>query len=341
LLANDQFSVSVRGTHTVRANALLDEQVLRAKLLAVQSKVAEQKREAILEEKGRPLRDELIPDVTPPLSQKTKQKQHYSDDDEEVARNQPAIECFLRDIRCKINNGDYIDFASISTSRLMEIKLLNSTANKTTKIVAGLLFKHSLSEADVATMSEDLYHIHDGFFYQYLKMLSESQIEHPLATIIDRIQWWQWMSKVFKSNHVAMVKFIKEFVGDYSHAPLWAPMARTESDMVMRVKSDVEYALSASLGMPPPATKRPSQSKHSGVHGSSTPHPNPLSRLTPTQNAKLLEWKARFPNTCLSRLVKGRMCKMEGKSLPCRYLHVCPWCSTSACRATCPQAEHL
>jgi hypothetical protein len=342
-LASDQFSVSARGTHTLRGNALLDESesALRAKIIHVQTRTADFKKALALEEQALALRKEHADDgfdALPPA--KKKQRRVTSDDEDDVPQSSTAISCFLRDIRCKINNAEYIDFASISTTRLMEIRLLNNTAQKTTKIAVGLLFKHSLSEADVATLSEDLVQIHDGFFFNYLRMIGESQLENPLATILDRISWWQWLCRTFKANPIAQVVFIKEFVSEHSKAPAWTPIARSETDMVMRIKNDIDLSTRRmgppdarkSSGQPPPKSSRPLKVVTTGNR-------NP--QLSPAQIIKLNGLKVRFPGICVSRIAKGWLCAMEGRNMQCRWTHVCAWCLSPSCAAACAQAEHL
>jgi hypothetical protein len=214
----------------------------------------------------------------------------------------------------------------------MEIKMLNSSASKTTKIATGLLFKQVLSEADVASFSEDLSQIRDGFFYQYLKLISESPIEQPMATIIDRILWWQWLEKTFKGNAAAHVKFIKTFFLEHHDAPFWAPLVKHESDMVMQIKSEFLVAPGPRLPTPRPQPKPTPL----GKGGSKQPA---VQRYTAAQQTKLALWKKRFPATCLSRVVRGKPCRPEQLNTQCKYDHSCAWCGSPSCKATCAQAE--
>jgi hypothetical protein len=341
-LSGSQFSVSAKGTPHLKDDALRHEMDLRAKLLLSRNALTQRgnniKEAEDLERKAAALRAAASSvyggsvATTTITTAKRKHGAHGSDDDEDQDQGLHAYDLFLISIKRRIVDKRYIDFASLSTNRLMEIKMLNSSASKTTKLATGLLFKQNLSEADVVSFSEDLSQIRDGFFYQYLKLISESPIEQPMATIIDRIVWWQWLEKTFKGNAPAQVKFIKQFFLEHHDAPFWAPLVKHESDLVMQIKNEVLMAT-----------------------GSRAPNPRPQPKITPpvksggkltavfskAQQAKLSSWKKRFPTTCLSRLVKGRLCKQEQHHAHCNYDHNCAWCGSPSCKAMCAQAETL
>jgi hypothetical protein len=95
-LTSDQFSVSARGTHTLRGNALLDESALRAKIMHVQTRTADFKKALALEEQALALRREHAVDgfdALPPA--KKKQRRVTSDDEDDVPQSSTAISCFL------------------------------------------------------------------------------------------------------------------------------------------------------------------------------------------------------------------------------------------------------
>jgi hypothetical protein len=44
---------------------------------------------------------------------------------------------------------------------------------------------------------------------------------------------------------------------------------------------------------------------------------------------------------CISRMVRERTCVKEDLNLPCKFTHVCAWCSSASCKATCAKTEQL
>jgi hypothetical protein len=44
------------------------------------------------------------------------------------------------------------------------------------------------------------------------------------------------------------------------------------------------------------------------------------------------------PKTCLSRVIKGYPCHTAVKGGTCRFLHVCGWCKSTTCEASCSKA---
>ena len=129
--------------------------------------------------------------VKQPNSRRRHKRRHNSDSDYDSEQGVSALDFFLKEMRDKIENRAYIDFASLSTSRLSEIKMLNASSSKATRIQANLTFRHTLSEADVQVLSEDLSSIFDGFFYHYLEMIDDSHLDLPRKKVFDRIRWWQ------------------------------------------------------------------------------------------------------------------------------------------------------
>ena len=127
--------------------------------------------------------------VSEPSSKPSRRKKQRreSDSDSEPEQGLSALESFLRVVKRKIDNAEYIDFSSMSTSILAEIKMLNASSSKTSRISAGVTFHHSLSESDVKLFTDDLGQIFDGFFFHYLKMVNKSQLSCPVKILFDRI----------------------------------------------------------------------------------------------------------------------------------------------------------
>ena len=332
-LSGSKFSVSNGGTPTLHPGALGNEQDLRKKLLAAQAsamkrKVIEQEAKEH-ERKASELWESLS--ASPSASVTSKRK---SSSVENPNQGLHALDLFLLSLKKKVEDADYIDFATMSSNRLREIKMLNITSSKSTRIAVGIIMRHCASEADITTLTDDLHQIHDGFFYHYLKIVGESQLPDPMATIMDRISWWQWMETNFKSKPAAHVKFIKSFLVDHHATPFWAPQVKLETNLVILCKHE------CSVSRPSPQIKMDKlkvvkQQKQKPAIKFSGQRP------TPAQLAKIDEWKARFPSICLSRSVRGRPCRAEECGRKCNFAHVCAWCSAANCKAMCVHAETL
>ena len=335
-LSGSQFSVSERGTPTFRTKhfpSSSSEKELREKLVFLSASFkrnAENNKQ--LERQAAALRSS-----SSVISSKRKAD---SDDEDNAEQGMHALDIFLKTLRRKIHEAAYIDFSTMSADRLKEIKMLNSSSSKTTKIATGLVFKHVLSEADVATLSEDLTHIQDGFFYLYLKLISESLLLNPMAIMIDRIGWWQWMSRTFKNNPAAQVKFIKAFVLEHHEDPFWLPLVKHETDLVMQVKEECpifKRPAPRDAKIPPP----PNYPQSAGGRPKPVVKQQRPAAFSPVQKKKIEDWKKKFPNTCLSRMIGGKVCGMELRGLPCKFSHACAWCGSASCLATCPGAKKL
>ena len=214
--------------------------------------------------------------------------------------------------------------------------MLNSSSAKTTRMHAGLSFRQCLSEADVKVLSDDLAAIYDGFFFHYLQMVSESRLTTPVKVIFDRIRWWQWVASNFVGNPAAQVMYIKNFVVEYHTAESWELVAKNSYTLIARCRD--------ACPIPTFLSAKPPQYPKS----SSSPAPGNTSRggkggkgktLTPAQIVKLASLKSRFPDICISRLIRDRSCHHDGKHTACKYKHVCAWCASASCRAMCSQTE--
>ena len=216
-----------------------------------------------------------------------------------------ALDVFLSAIKRKVELAEYIDFASMSAQRLKEIKMLNCTSSKSSKIATGIVLRHSLSEADVTILTDDFTQITDGFLFHYLKVISESNLDDPMATVMDRLSWWQWICHVFGANVAAQVKFIKNFLVEHHGELFWTPLVKLETNLVLLCKE--QAPLHAQKAPKKDPSGKPS-GKGGSKHGSSHKPPGPRVVLTTAQQTKLESWKSRFTGTCISRMVRGRTC---------------------------------
>jgi hypothetical protein len=340
-LSGSQFSVSAGGTPSIKDSFVRSpaERALRDKMIKAKCEYKRLQAAVLKNDEAQELTDQLMDSVSVPTG-KIKRKRHASDSDNDSDQDHGtrAYDSFLKSFSRRVENYAYIDFSKVSANRLKAIKMLDSSAVKTTTLAVGLTFKHALSEADVAHLENDLLEITSGFTHHYLNVVSDSHLDAPLEIIKDRLAWWQWAATTFVGNAAAQVLFIKEFVFANHGKRLWLPQALTESIMVarcFRVCPDHPITTLVKNARPPPANpKVPRQQKQ------------PLSvvrraKLTPPQIKKMEEWKKRFPQTCLSRIVKGRQCNMEVRSQVCGFEHKCAWCHSATCKAECAQAETL
>ena len=77
-----------------------------------------------------------------------------------------TLDVFLNATKRKIEFAVYLDFASMSASRLKEIKMLYCASSKSSKIATGLVLRHSLSETDVVILTDVFTQFLGRFLYQ-------------------------------------------------------------------------------------------------------------------------------------------------------------------------------
>ena len=334
--AASEFSISDGGTAHVSKSSTLNSD-LRAKLAFIKpplhARAEKLKLAEDLKRQAREIEDAIDEDSTSSSTKKHKRRNHDSGSDDDADQGVSALESLMKSVRRKIEISDYIDFASISTSRLYEIKMLNATSSKTTRLNANISFRTTLSEADVKVLSEDLGSIFDGFLFHYLEMVNESQLPTPVKTIFDRIKWWQWVASNFVGNPAAQAMFIKHFMVYHHSEEFWEPVVKNCHTLVAKCKETCSlHTQAAQRPPPPPKGSRPIASNGSGKGGKG-------GKNTPTQVAKLATLKTRFPGSCLSRIIKQKNCFSEDKGITCKYTHTCVWCHSATCRATCNMAE--
>jgi hypothetical protein len=348
-LTGSQFSVSVGGTPTIKDSFVrtAEERALREKLTKATAQYKELVAINLKKKEVEDLTNQLMEDVSLPSKKKRKQRAVASDSDDDADTGTHALDRFLRSFKNLVERALYIDFSRVSANRLKAIKMLNASSIKTTTIAVGLTFKSAMSDADVAYLENDLLEITSGFHHHYIKVVSESQLDNPMAIMTDRLEWWQWTATTFFGNPAAQVLFIKDFVFDNHAAPFWFPLVKQESILVARcfhlcpdskVTALIKNPKSPPVVIPMVKTGKLMKKKSAPTGG----HQNQQSpKLSPAQEQKLLTWKRQHPGCCLSRIVRGRVCYMESKSQTCRFEHKCAWCGSPSCKAECAQAPTL
>jgi hypothetical protein len=275
--------------------------------------------------------------------------ENNSEDDEHDQRPQSgtlAFDKFMRAMRLTIERSDYINFASMSKDRLDQLHVLGVGSANSKRLSSSTVLVTSASEADVKIATYDYEAISSGFLYTYITLLSESSFINATTRVKDRLAWWQWLTSFFADNKPAAVKFIHWFMLDHHSEELWLPVTKTQC-VLLAIKAKEECPLhthsSSSRSGPPLQSK---STKPSGRAAKVRPGPGTLTvnggtTFTPSQTAKLVQWRSRFPGSCASRMTNSYTCSKEKRGLPCKFKHVCVWCSSASCKAACTQAEKL
>jgi hypothetical protein len=340
-ITGSQFSFSENGNPHFHDDAKV-ETSLKSKLMeATETKrQRDEARAAALESAAKKLRSGLsVASSKARPAKKSKHARSDSDSDDDSGMN--ALDIFMKKMRAKVERYDYIDFASLSTSRQFDIKMLNTTSVKTQRLAAGLVLKHSLGEGDIKILSDDLPQILDGFMFHYLRLIHESQIEASGRTVFDRIAWWHWITNNFVGNPAGQVMFIKFFVAEHHREEFWEPVVRVSHSLVTKCKE----ATAAGVSHPSRPPRDVKTSRHVGASGGkgASKHTQKSNHqpLTQAQLAKIETWRAKYPSICLSRIVRGRGCFHEAKGTHCKFKHECAWCGVASCKANCSSAELL
>ena len=262
-----------------------------------------------------------------------------SDDEHgDAPGHQHAHSKFLARMRVVVAKGLYIDFASLAPERMDQLKMLGANAKTSKRLTASTVLLTSASEADVKTLSNDFTAIAAGFLNGYIVLVSESPFRDAIARMKDRLAWWQWLTSFFGENKAAAVKFITRFVVLHSAKAYWLPVAENQCTlMVMKALSDCAPAPSSSKKNV--VDNGSAKSTHRGGGAPTKRAQKDRVVFTAPQLAKLEKWRERFPNVCCSRMSKDFVCRYEKKGATCRWKHVCVWCSSATCKASCAQAE--
>ena len=140
------------------------------------------------------------------------------------------------------------------------------------------------------------------------------------------------MAQDFDKNFAAEVKFIKNFVVEHHRETFWAPLVKLETNLVILCKEQAPLSLKT--------VKKESSGKPAGKGGKGKGKGKDNAQ-TASQEKKIASFKARFPNVCVSRMVRGRNCSREKFGGVCKFSHNCAWCGSANCKAECAQAELL
>ena len=289
--------------------------------------------------KEKKLRDELLRQKRKKRRLEDERADDGSDDElSDGPGHQHAHSKFLARMRVVVAKGLYIDFASLAPDRMDQLKMLGANAKTSKRLTASTVLLTSASEADVKTLSNDFTAIAAGFLNGYIVLVSESPFRDAIARMKDRLGWWQWLTSFFGDNKAAAVKFITRFVVSHSAEPYWLPVAENQCTlMVMKALSDCAPAPSSSKKNV--IDNGSAKSTHRGGGAPTKRAHKPPVVFTSQQLAKLEKWRERFPNVCCSRMCKDFVCRFEKRGATCRWKHVCVWCSSATCKASCAQAE--
>jgi hypothetical protein len=278
------------------------------------------------------------------LSDDERRKRARADEDD-VDHNSSGLlahEKFMRSTRLMIERSEYINFASMSKERLDKLHVLGVANASSKRLSTSTILVTTATEADVKVATFDFEAIASGFLFTYITLLSESSFVNANERVRDRLMWWQWLTGFFADNKPAAVKFIHWFMLEHHAEPFWLPVTKTQCVLLAIKAKDECQPISARTG-----ASAPSKALKTGMNAanarSTSRAPTGLGtpQLTPSQTAKLVQWRTRFPGSCASRMAKEYTCAKEKRGLPCKFKHECVWCHSTSCKAACAQAEKL
>ena len=266
-----------------------------------------------------------------------------SDDDDHEARPQSGLlahEKFLKTMRMTIDRSEYINFASMSKERMDQLHVLGVGSANSKRLSSSTVLLTSASEADVKIATYDFEAITSGFLYTYITLLSESAFDNAMDRVKDRLAWWQWLTGFFNDNKAAAVKFIHWFMLAHHSEEFWLPVTKTQC-VLLAIKAKDECLLPISRTSPQIKSPKTAPRVAKVRPGAGTLTINGGTTFTPSQTAKLVQWRGRFAGFCASRMAKEYTCAKEKRGLPCKFKHECVWCHSASCKAACAQAEKL
>jgi hypothetical protein len=266
------------------------------------------------------------------------------DDDNRPLPGLLALEKFISSMRTTIEQSRYIDFASMSKDRLDQLQVLGVGSASSKRLSSSTVLLTSASEADIKILHYDYEAIASGFLYTYINLLSEASFVDAMARVKDRLAWWQWLTGFFGANKPAAVKFIHSFMLKHCKAPFWLPVTEERCSMLaMQARDSCPMPMAAANhgASPQKGAQKSAKSPAKVFPGPGTLTVNGGVTFTASQTAKLVQWRARFPGYCQSRMTKEYTCSREKRGMSCKYKHDCAWCHSPTCKAACPQAEKL
>jgi hypothetical protein len=274
-------------------------------------------------------------------------------DDDEDASPAPtgalAIDKFMKTMRLNIERSHYIDFASMSKERLDQLQVLGVGSSTSKRLNSSTVMVTSASEADIKTLTHDHEAISSGFLYSYIKLLSESSFDDAMDRVKDRLAWWQWLTDFFGQNRPAKVKFIHAFMLKHHAAPFWMPVTEERCSMLaIQARDNCPPSMSPPFHDSGNSRQKEKKNPRDKRQSSARVFPGPGTLTIPggvtfsaSQTAKLVQWRARFPGYCQSRMTKEYTCSREKRGMACKFKHDCAWCHSPTCKAACAQAEKL
>ena len=270
-------------------------------------------------------------------------------DDEELGHPNSGLlahEKFMKTMRATIERSEYINFASMSKDRLDQLHVLGIGSANSKRLSSSTVLLTSATDADVKIATYDFEAITSGFLYTYITLLSESCFTNAMARVKDRLAWWQWLTGFFTDNKPAAVKFIHWFMLAHHSEEFWLPITKTQCVLLaIKAKDECQLVL-PSANSRSGLSQQTKTSKMDSRGKKVRPGPGTLTvnggvTFSPSQTAKLVQWRSRFPGFCASRMTKEYTCSKEKRGLPCKFKHECAWCHSISCKATCAQAEKL
>ena len=235
-----------------------------------------------------------------------------------------------------IKRGSFIDFFAYTPARLDLLKQLGSSSKASSHLPGSNIWISTSAPAipDPALVLRSKANLASGFYF-YLSRLNVSRTKAHLSH--DRVLWWSWLNTKFHDNDRALLYFACNFALKHHASNQWAIDAENAShlysDAKMSCSSDVHDSKNSSGHKDRRDGKKLVVKRHSSSSSSKT------SSWTPEQKKAIHAMSAQCPpKTCLSRIVKGYPCGAIKKGISCRFLHVCGWCKSATCEASCTKA---
>ena len=339
-----KFNCSPRSDEELK---LRDELVAKYKIALANAKSKDEaiKKQLLLDARRDGLGTKHTTFAFPPDANKRKRtREDDFDEDDDEARPLSGLlahEKFMRAMRLTIDRSEYINFASMSKERLDQLHVLGVGSANSKRLSSSTVLLTSASEADVKIATYDFEAIASGFLYTYITLVSESSFTNAMDRVKDRLAWWQWLTGFFNDNKAAAVKFIHWFMLAHHSEEFWLPVTKTQC-VLLAIKAKDECHLPISRVSPQIKTAPKTVTRDAKARpGPGTLTINGGVTFTPSQTAKIVQWRSRFAGFCVSRMTREYTCAKEKRGLPCKFKHECVWCHSATCKAACAQAEKL
>jgi hypothetical protein len=235
-----------------------------------------------------------------------------------------------------IKRGSFIDFFAYTPARMDLLKQLGSTSKPSSQLPGSNIWISTSAPAipDPAVVLRSKENLASGFYF-YLSRLNLSTKKAHLSH--DRVLWWSWLNTKFHDNDRALLYFACNFVLKHHASDHWAIDAENASHLYSDAKSSC--AKDAPDSTPSSGRNDHRSSKKLIVKSKSSSSNSRSTNWTPDQKKAIHAMCSKCPpNTCLSRIIKGHPCHAIKKGIACKFLHVCGWCKSATCEATCAKA---